>query len=84
MENTGDQPLPVVILPQSPTQLEPIRTMGRVGTKLNNDNPPAVSHRSGTAPVSLVRRASEVPAVDHWFKKRERFWDSAHVYLQRA
>ncbi|KAL0152770.1 hypothetical protein M9458_052493 [Cirrhinus mrigala] len=28
--------------------------------------------------------ASEVPAVDHWFRESERVWDSAHVHLQQA
>lgn len=28
--------------------------------------------------------SSEVPAVDAWFQKSRRVWDSAHVHLQRA
>ncbi len=27
---------------------------------------------------------SKVPAVDYWFRERERVWDSAHTQLQRA
>ncbi|KAK3532671.1 hypothetical protein QTP86_027655 [Hemibagrus guttatus] len=30
------------------------------------------------------RKPSDVPAVDHWFRKSERVWDSAHHQLQRA
>ncbi len=27
---------------------------------------------------------SVVPAVDYWFRERERVWDSVHIHLQRA
>lgn len=31
-----------------------------------------------------TREPSDIPAVDYWFRARERVWDSAHIHLQCA
>ncbi|KAK3510660.1 hypothetical protein QTP70_012173 [Hemibagrus guttatus] len=88
-EDPGDQPLPPYLLSRPPGLVEPVPGLGQVRTKF----PPSTFYRSDSLPVCARLPAttlpwsgepSDVPVVDHWFRKSERVWGSAHHQLQRA